>query len=131
MNTSKNLIRPNDFTAYIDLSNAFLSIPLHKDSKKFCSFESQVNKYNFNVFPFGLTSSSRIFTKIMKPVIAHLRPTNINVSAYLDDILICVQSEDILKTHVNIVINLLNYLSFHINFEKPSIEDSHTMVYLS
>ena len=35
----KNLICPGDFTATIDLSNVFFSIPLHKDGKKFCSFE--------------------------------------------------------------------------------------------
>ena len=53
----KNLIRPGYFMASIDLSNAFFSMPLHEDSKHFCSFELKWNKYNFNVLPFDLTSS--------------------------------------------------------------------------
>ena len=116
--------------ASIDLSNAFFSIPLHRDGKKFCSFEFKGNKYNFNVLPFGLTSSPRIFTKIMKPIISHLRSKNIKVSAYLDDIFLRAQSENILKIHVNIVINLLHDLGFHIHFEKSSIGTSHTLVHL-
>ena len=122
----KNLIHPGYFMASIDLSNGFFSIPLHKDSKKCCSFELRGNKYNFNVLPFGLTSSSEIFNKIIKPIISHLRSKNIRVSAQLDDIFLCAQSEDILKSHVNIVINLLNDLGFCINFEKSSIEPSYS-----
>ena len=60
----------------------------------------------------------------MKLIFSHLRSKNIKVSAYLDDIFICAQSENILKSHVIIVINLLNDLGFHINFEKSSIEPS-------
>ena len=116
--------------ASIDLSNAFFSIPLHKDSKKFCSFEFKGNKYNFNILPFGPTSSPRIFTKIIEPIISHLRSKNIKVFAYLDDIFLCVQSQDILKIHVNIVINLLNDLGFYVYFEKSSIVPSHTLVHL-
>ena len=72
--------------ASIDLSNAFFSIPLHKDSKKFCSFEFKGNKYNFNILPFDLTSSTRLSTKIIKQIISHLKSKNIKASAYLDDI---------------------------------------------
>ena len=50
----------------------------------------------------------------MKPITSHLRSKNIKVSAYLDDIFFCAQSEDILKSHVNIVINLLNDLGLDV-----------------
>ena len=108
----KVLIRADDFMASFVLSNALFSIPLHKDSKKFCSFEFKCNKYNFNVLPFGLASFHRIFTKIMRPVLSHLSSKNIKVSPYLDDVFICAQFEDILKSRVNIVINFLDKLSF-------------------
>ena len=62
----------------------------------------------------------------MNPIISHVKFKNLQVSAYLDDIFICAQSEDILKSYVNIVNNLLNDLGFHINFEKSSIEPSHS-----
>ena len=43
----KNILRPDDFMASIDLSNIWFSIPLHKDSKKFYSSEFKCNKYNY------------------------------------------------------------------------------------
>ena len=92
-----NFIRPDNFMPFIDLSNASFSFPLHKDIKKYCSSKSKDN-YNLNVLSIGLTSSPRIFTKIIKPVISHLRFKNIKVSSYSDDIFICAQSEDILKS---------------------------------
>ena len=69
-------------------------------------------------------------SKFMKPVILHLRSTIFKLSAYLDDIFICAESSDILKSHVNIVVNFLNDLGFRINFEKLSIEPSHTILQL-
>ena len=60
-----------------------------------------------------------------------LRSKIIKVSAYLDDIFIFVQSENFLKCHVNIVINLLSNLGFHICFQKSFIEKTcHTLVHL-
>ena len=94
MNTSKISYSSDDFLASIALWNASLSIPLHKNSKKFCSSEFKGNRYNLNVLFFGLTSS-KIFTKIMKPVFSRIRYKNIEVSPYVDDIFIRVQSEDI------------------------------------
>ena len=52
-----------------------------------------------------------------------------NLSLYTH--FICAQSEDILKSHVKIVIDLFNDLGFHINFEKSSIEPYHTLVHPS
>ena len=51
----KNLLRPVEFMAPIDSSNALFSISLHKDSKNFCLFDYKGNKYDFNFLSFGLT----------------------------------------------------------------------------
>ena len=83
--------------APIDLSNALFSIPLNKDSKNFCLFDSKGNKYNFNVLSFGLALSLRIFTKIMNLIISHLRSKNIKVPTYLNDNFTFAQSEGTLK----------------------------------
>ena len=77
----KNFICLDDFMASIDLSNPFFSIHVYEDSKKFLLFEFKDDKYNFYVTHFRLTSSHRIFTKIMKPVILHLSSKNSKVFA--------------------------------------------------
>ena len=60
--TIKSLIEPQDYLVSIDLFSAFHSIHLHPDSKKLVSFIFEGVAYSFNVLPFGLTSSPRIFS---------------------------------------------------------------------
>ena len=69
-------MRPGNFMATIDTSNALISLHLHKDSMKICSFEFKSNKYNFNVLPFRIDSFPRIFTEIMKLILSYLRSKN-------------------------------------------------------
>ena len=103
----KTLLNQSDFMAYIDLSDAFFSIPIHQDSKKFLCFEFESQRYQFNVLPFGMASSPRIFTKILKPVIIYLRSQGIKIVSYLDDISICASSASLLNSHIKTVLKLL------------------------
>lgn len=41
--------------------------------------------FEFNVLPFGLTSTHLLFTKILKPLVTHWRASGIFVAQYLDD----------------------------------------------
>ena len=61
------------------------------------SIPSKCKKYYFNFLSFGLILSLRIFTKIMNPIILHLRSKNIKVSTYLNDNFTRAQSEGTLK----------------------------------
>ena len=71
----KEILMPNDFMTLIDLRNAFFTIPIHKSSKKYLCFEFEQLRYTFNVLYHlhGLTSSPRIFTKMLKPAIVYLQ----------------------------------------------------------
>ena len=95
----QSLIEENDFLASIDLTDAFLSISLHESSKKFVVFEIDGQRYCYNRLVFGLTSSPRIFSKILKPAINYLRNLGIKISFYLDDIFICAKSESLALEH--------------------------------
>ena len=126
----KSLVNPNDYLASIDLSDAFLSIPLHHESKKFISFHFNGTTFSFNVLPFGLTSSPRIFSKVLRPVISHLRRSGIKVSAYLDDIILCSPDFNSLLSHVDATISLLTDLGFTINRDKSSLIPSQSLIHL-
>ena len=128
--TIKTLIEPFDFMASIDLSSAFHTINLHMDSKKFVVFEFNNKRFQFNVIPFGLTSAPRIFTKLLKPVLSHLRALGIKISAYLDDIFICGHSFDLVSSQVKISIKLLEDLGFSINHRKSSLIPSQSLLHL-
>ena len=125
-----SILEYNDYMASIDLSDAFFSVPIHESFKKFLCFEFNKQTYHFNVLPFGMTSSPRIFSKVLKPVITHLRSLGVRITSYLDDIFICCSSYDTLKVHINITLNLLISLGFFPNYEKSSLIPSQSIIHL-
>lgn len=125
-----DIISPNDYMASIDLCDAFLSIPIHAHSKKYLSFQFNDIRYQFNVLPFGLTSSPRIFSKILKAAIISLRSQGINILFYLDDIFICASDRDKLVSHVNTAVKLLSSLGFYPNFSKSNLSPTRQLTHL-
>lgn len=69
----KETIRQNDYFMKIDLHNAYLSIPVHIDDRKFLQFTWQNEIFHFTTLAFGLLAAPWVFTKILKPVISLLR----------------------------------------------------------
>ena len=97
----KSIINKNDYLASIDLKDAFFSVSLHKDSKRLTCFELNGVRYCYNVLPFGLTSSPRIFSKLLKPVISYLRTSGVKITSYLDDIFLCANTYEKTILHLN------------------------------
>ena len=65
-----SLVTPGVYTASIDLEylkHAYYTIPIAEEQRKFLKFVWNEQLYEFCVLPMGLTSSPRIFTKVMKP----------------------------------------------------------------
>ena len=70
-----SLVTPGVYTASIDveyLKHAYYTIPIAEEQRKFLKFVWNEQLYEFCVLPMGLTSSTRIFTKVMKSVLATL-----------------------------------------------------------
>ena len=108
----KILIQPNNFMISIDLSDAFFSISLYPTYKRFVTFKLNSCRYAFNVLPFGISSSPRIFCKVLRPVIVYLRSQGIKISAYMDDLFLYSHSKILLMEHRTIALNLLQALGF-------------------
>ena len=73
IHTLKDLLRKGDWLAKIDLTDAFLSIPIHPNHKKYLRFMLKEKTYQFNCLHFGLSSASRVFTETLKLALAILR----------------------------------------------------------
>ena len=67
------LMKPGCFMTSIDLRDAYYSVPITPEHRKYLKFMWRGVLYQFTSLPMGLTSSPRIFTKILKPVFATLR----------------------------------------------------------
>ena len=85
LNTVLNLITPGAYMASLDLKHAYYTIPIAVEHRKFLKFVWNGQLYEFRTLPMGLSSSPRIFTKVMKPPLATLRQDGYTISGYLDD----------------------------------------------
>jgi hypothetical protein len=79
---------------------------------------------------FGLAPAPRIFTKLLKVVVAFLRKRGIRLVFYLDDFLIMNESEEGLCADLKTTLNILESLGFLINWEKSPVIPSKCIEYL-
>ena len=128
--TLKSLLNKGDYMINLDLTDAYLTVPMHPDSRKFLRFLLGDKTYEFTAMPFGLNVAPRLFTKIMKPVVASLRSQGVRLIIYLDDILIIASSIETLNRHKTLALSLLESLGFLINYEKSNLTPSQQIVFL-
>jgi len=84
----RDLLRPNDLITNMDIMDAYLHYGVNWGHQKFFAFVDENGVlWCFMVFPFGLASAPRWFTKIMKECIGYFRRLSIRLSVYLDDII--------------------------------------------
>ena len=121
METIRNaiqLIRANDYMASIDLKDAYFAIPIAKEHRKFLRFVWQDKVYEFNCLPFGLASAPRVFTKVMKPIIASLRQLGHESCDYIDDSLLIGRTAQECVDNILARITLIQSLGFTVNAQK-------------
>ena len=123
----KNLLKPKDFLTKIDLKDAYLTVPIWKQHQKFLRFIWQDTLGEFACLPFGLGSAPRVFTKLLKPVVAQLRKMGIRLLIYLDDILIMSETKELAQVHTTMTVNLLSSQGFVINEEKSVFEPTREL----
>ena len=68
-----HMIQPNSYLASIDIKDAFYSVPIHPDHRKYLKFMWSDISLQFDVMPNGYRDAMRVFTKLLKPVFSSLR----------------------------------------------------------
>ena len=117
----KDFLRPNYFMTKFDLSDAYYSISIYKQSRHYLQFIFEGKHYQFKVLVFGLNTAPIIFLKCMKPVVAFISLKGILIIIYLDDILLAPPTYDECLGQANFVIDLLESLGLCINREKSQL----------
>ena len=112
------LVRKGDYMVTIDLKDAYFSIPIHQSHRKFLRFSWRNQLFQFAALPFGLTSAPRVFTKVLKPVIASMRQRGIRCLIYIDDLIIVASSKMECNEQAAFAVQLLTDLGFNVNMEK-------------
>ena len=60
----KQAVNPGDWLVAIDLSDAYMHIPIREAHRKFLRFKINGQAFQFKVLPFGLATAPRVFTKV-------------------------------------------------------------------
>ena len=126
----KDLLRTEDWMCTLDLKDAYLSVAVVQENWKFMRFMWDRKSYEFTCLPFGLCSAPRIFTKLLRPVMAYLRRQGLQSTIYPDGILIMHQSREGLLHQVELTVQLLQSLGFTINREKSQLSPSQQIQFL-
>ena len=126
----KELLREGDWTCSVDLKDAYLSVAIAESHRKFLRFIWEDTTYEFTCLPFGLCSAPRTFTKLLHPVMAHLRFRGLRLVVYLDDILLMAEDRETLLEQVHQTITLLEQLGFTMNRLKSILDPCHQIIYL-
>ena len=131
LETAIKLLKPNSFMTSIDLRDAYYSIPIPPEYRKYLKFSWRGVLYQFTVLPTGLTSSPRIFTKVLKPFFATLRARfGFSCLGYIDDSLYAESSYALCQDATLTTTKLLINLGFFPHPSKPIFEPTQIIEFL-
>ena len=85
---------PGKRVSLIDLSDAYLHIPIHPNSRKYLRFCHRSQVFQFTSLPFGLDTAPQVFTMISKEVKLMALMRGLRLHQNLDNWLIRSQSQE-------------------------------------
>jgi len=124
------LVKRNCYFAKLDFKDGYYSINVHEQSRAFFRFEHNGEIFQFCCLPQGYTDAVRIFTKVMKPPLAHLRGLgHINVGYIDDTLLIGYTFDECFKNVIDTTI-IFDKLGFTIHIKKSVFEPTQIIDFL-
>ncbi|XP_060558153.1 uncharacterized protein LOC132718470 [Ruditapes philippinarum] len=118
LKSATEAMRKDCFFGSVDLSEAFYSISVRPQDRKFFRFIHKGQKYQFTCLVMGLTTSPRVFTKLLKPVYATLRSQGFISTAYIDDSCLQGQTYEACLENIEKTVTLMDSLGLTIHLEK-------------
>ena len=131
LETAVKLMTPGCFMTSIDLKDAYYSIPVAIEQQKYLKFLWKGTLYQFTCLPMGLTSSPRIFTKLLKPVFSYIRTKfGFSCSGYIDDSIYLDQSYQVCLLNTFKAVQLLASLGFIVHPKKSVVIPTQIIEFL-
>ena len=124
-----NLVTKNCYMASIDFKDAYYSVPIALQFRKFLRFQFGNRLFEFTCLPNGLTSGPRIFTKLTKPVFANLREKGHLNTIYIDDSIVFGESKEECFLNVRDTVEVSLDARFIVHPVKSIFEPSQVIVF--
>ncbi|XP_030008050.1 uncharacterized protein LOC115431636 [Sphaeramia orbicularis] len=126
----KQAVLVGDWFATVDLKDAYFQIPIWEGHRRFLRFAFDGKIFEFCVLPFGISLAPRTFTRCMDATLGPLRRQGLRILNYLDDWLICAQTEEQCHCHVQMLLMHIQYLGLRINDKKCNLQPSQAIQFL-
>ena len=127
---------PGELVSSIDLSDAYLHIPIHPNSRKYLRFCHRSQVFQFTSLPFGLATAPQVFTMIVKEV--KLMALSRGLEVYTSPIpglisnnwVIRSQSQEEAQVNTQAVVDLTQSLGWIINQEKSELKPTQVFSFV-
>lgn len=129
-NTALQMVDRDNFMSTIDLQDAYFSVKIHSEFRKYLRFRWDSKLFQFRAVPMGLACAPFIFTKILNPLFSQLRESGRTCFCYLDDVFMTDVSEEACKRTTVLVVERLRELGFKIHEEKSQFSPRKVVKFL-
>lgn len=130
LNVALKLVNKGSFMASVDLRDAYYSVPIRQEDQEFLKFYWNSRLFKYTVFPNGLACCPRLFTKLLKPVLAHLHGNGNTNTMFIDDTLLIADSAAECQQNIEETVTLFTELGFVIHPTKSQLHPSKEILYL-
>ena len=120
----------NGWATRTDLEDAYHMFHIRPAERKYFTFRLFGVYWQYVVLPFGWSASPYYFTKLLRPVLKHLRRRGIRLVAYLDDLFLSFRSRRRARTLMALVIRLFDRLGLRINYRKSQLTPVQRLTFL-
>ena len=109
---------PGCWYGKLDLSNCFLSFPLHPAVRKYFCFRFEGELYQFTHMPFGLSTAPRVCTQLLSVVQFALAELGIRDIRYLDDFFLIADTEQTMARQLRAAQTAIRQFGLVVNPDK-------------
>ena len=124
------LVTPTCYFASIDFKHAYFSVPIAEHYRHMFRFRWHDQTYQFTCLPQGFAPAPRIFTKLLKPVLSHMRSRGIQIICYIDDCLLIADCPVLLAQHVAYAVEMFDSLGLTIHPSKSVLTPTQCIEFL-
>ena len=128
--TALKLMRPKCFMASGDLKDAYYSVPIALEDRKFLKFEWKGDYYQYTCLPNGLACAPRLFTKILKAIYAHLHCVGHVSMGHIDDSFLVGYTRSACELNIQHTVECFASLGFVIHPEKSVLIPTQELEFL-
>lgn len=130
LKTALDLVTPNVYMSSIDLSDAYFTVSIAQEYRKYLKFRWRGKLYQFTCIPNGLACAPRLFTRLLNSVFAYFRQQQWSCFQYIDDSIIIHPSFEKCRDITIKIAEILKKLGFYVHESKSCLTPDTKIVFL-